>query len=168
MKHWTTIDGRLSEAEGYQLAALATGRAVLEIGPYLGRSTVAMASTARAVLAVDWHQGHPPGRAIPRYSTLTPFLRNLAEAGAANVVPVVARSEEVGPLLADSSFGLVFIDGCHEYPSVLHDTRLALRVLARPGVIAWHDWEKPAVREAVAACDLEPAHFLDRLAWLFL
>jgi hypothetical protein len=37
-------------------------------------------------------------------------------------------------------FDFIFIDGDHSYDAVLRDTRLALTMLNRPGVIMWHDY----------------------------
>jgi predicted O-methyltransferase YrrM len=39
----------------------------------------------------------------------------------------------------------VFIDGDHSRNAVLHDSRLARRLVRRGGVIVWHDYTNPAV-----------------------
>jgi hypothetical protein len=39
----------------------------------------------------------------------------------------------------------VFIDGDHSRDAVLHDSRLARRLIRRGGVIVWHDFGNPAV-----------------------
>lgn len=47
-------------------------------------------------------------------------------------------------------FDMVFIDGCHHYKYVKHDTKMALRNLKSGGVIVWHDYGAvPDVSKAV-------------------
>lgn len=40
----------------------------------------------------------------------------------------------------DARFDMIFIDGNHFLPHVLEDSMLALRLLASPGVVIWHDY----------------------------
>jgi predicted O-methyltransferase YrrM len=40
----------------------------------------------------------------------------------------------------DARFDMIFIDGNHFLPHVLDDSLLALRLLASPGVVVWHDY----------------------------
>jgi predicted O-methyltransferase YrrM len=44
----------------------------------------------------------------------------------------------------------VFIDGDHSEAAVLHESRLAFRLLRRPGIIVWHDYQNPAVEVTTA------------------
>ena len=37
-------------------------------------------------------------------------------------------------------YDFVFIDGGHDYETVLHDTELAVAVVTHGGIIAWHDY----------------------------
>jgi predicted O-methyltransferase YrrM len=46
----------------------------------------------------------------------------------------------------------VFIDGDHSEQAVLHESRLARRLVRKGGVIIWHDYQNPAV-EVTAALD---------------
>jgi predicted O-methyltransferase YrrM len=46
----------------------------------------------------------------------------------------------------------VFIDGDHSEHAVLHESRLARRLVRAPGLIAWHDYSNPAV-EVTRALD---------------
>lgn len=140
------VRGWLHDYEGEALAALAAGLDVLEIGTYCGRSAVCLAQTARSVHAVDWHRGDP-GAGFGW--TLDECAANLRRYGVADrVVLHVGRSDAVCPLLAAGAFGLAFIDGAHDAASVAADTRHALRLLRPGGLIAYHDWDLVAVREA--------------------
>jgi hypothetical protein len=97
---------RFDEAEC--LAALASGQTVLEVGSFLGRSTVAMARTAALVVAVDHHRGSPEHQPDARHyrddtrdladpshvDTAAQFLSNLTRFGVRDrVMPIFAPSE---------------------------------------------------------------------------
>jgi predicted O-methyltransferase YrrM len=44
----------------------------------------------------------------------------------------------------------VFIDGDHSEAAVLHESRLARRLLRPGGIIVWHDYQNPAVEVTLA------------------
>jgi predicted O-methyltransferase YrrM len=48
----------------------------------------------------------------------------------------------------------VFIDGDHSEAAVLHESRMARRLLRRPGIIVWHDWTNPNVQVTQALTQL--------------
>ena len=130
-------EGWLTEAEAAALADLAKDRVVLEIGSWLGRSTVCMARTAKLVVAVDHHHGPPyDGEG----STLNRFLANLWREQITNVIPFLADSGRALPFLR-REFGLVFIDGGHEMPEVIRDGLLAWECIVDGGSLAFHDYE---------------------------
>jgi SAM-dependent methyltransferase len=147
------VGGWLTEAEGRELERLAEGRRVLEVGSYLGRSTVCLARTAAHVVAVDPFDG----RATPApRATFDAFLANLRRYGVeAKVRPRVGTFAEVAPdHLAPGYFDLVFIDADHRREAVTEDIRLALPLLAPGGLLAFHDYGRPkdpGVRQAVDA-----------------
>ena len=76
------VDSTISEAEGRALAELARDRIVLELGAWLGRSTVCMGQTAAQLVSVDWHRGdeHAGNR-----STLPGFVQSLDRYGLAGI-----------------------------------------------------------------------------------
>lgn len=127
---------------------------MLEIGSFKGRSTIAMARTASLVVAVDCHEGD---KDVGAAWTLPEFATNVRDYGlSSKVIAVVGRSEEIGPYLR-GPFDLVFIDGSHHDLAVEHDTNLAVRLTTTGGVIVWHDWDMPSVRNGAArALDGEP------------
>ncbi len=129
------VEGWLLQSEGRALADLATGKKVLEVGSYCGRSTVCMAQTADVVYSIDPHDG----RATPRpKGTFDTLHDNLARYGLRNVKTMVGTLDEMADLLPD--FDLVFIDGAHDYESVMSDIRHARTILAPDGLIAFHDY----------------------------
>lgn len=148
-------DGWLWDSEAKKLARLARGLTVLELGAWKGRSTVALASTARYVVSVDRHQGIPDvdGDSLPDYIANVRALPNVAM--------VVASFEEFVPLLGH--FDLVYVDGEHTPEPVARDAHLAVD-RARE-MVAFHDWDLETVREgASAAFDREPDALVGSLA----
>lgn len=120
------------------LSDLARGKLVLEIGSWLGRSTVAMARTALVVVAVDPHTG-PPYRA--EGSTFAEFQDNLRRCDVADrVVPIVAGFERAAQHLPRGYFDLAFIDAAHDYESVIRDGRYAWSCVRAGGILAFHDY----------------------------
>lgn len=160
--HWTEVPGWLTKAEGDQLRELARGKRVLELGSYLGRSTVAMAEVALEVVSLDWHGGDDgTGPA----NTLASFRANLASLAVAEFVTVmVGRIEDRSHELDDHSFDLVFIDSAHDERSVERDTAVARRVVKPGGVIAYHDWQYPSVQRGSGISGR--VHLVDSLAWI--
>jgi predicted O-methyltransferase YrrM len=129
------ISGWLTVLEGTSLAELATGKHVLEIGSYCGRSTICMAQTALSVWSVDPHDG----RATPNErDTYAEFLANVARYGLTNVNSV--RGVVHAGLEFPCKFGLVFVDGDHTLPAVRNDIAIALSLLDVDGRIAFHDY----------------------------
>ena len=140
--------GWLTEAEGRELARLAEGKAVIELGSYCGRSTVCLARTARGVTAVDTFDGR--GTPMPG-DTLPTFLANIERHRVADRV-TVCRGEAASLLPSlPPVFELAFVDAAHDYESVRRDAGLAARVLRPGGLLAFHDYgaRDPGVTAAV-------------------
>lgn len=132
------IESSLTEAEGRTLAELANGKIVLELGAWLGRSTVCLAQTAARLYSVDWHRGDEHAGLAP---TLAPYLRNLNRYGLFDrVIPIIGRFEDVLPALGYAHFDGVFLDGFHTYEAVLSDADQARRLVAPGGWMAFHDY----------------------------
>ena len=147
--------GWLTDDEASALAELSQDKVVLELGAWKGRSTTAIASTAKHVVSVDWHHGDPDSGAG---DTLTEYMTNVR--ALPNVTIIIGRFETVLPLLAPV-FDLVFVDGAHDYQSVLRDARLAVSV---GSMVAFHDHNQPPVAQAVSAAGLAPVRVTDSLA----
>lgn len=141
------IRGWLLPSEGKRLAELAAGKRVLEIGSYCGLSTVCIGRTAKHVTALDYFDGR--GTPEPR-DTLGEFTKNLSRYGIADKVEIESDPSSYFPV-ADSK-DLVFIDGAHDYESVVDDIAIARESLAPGGLIVLHDYKHPShpgVTEAV-------------------
>lgn len=141
------IDGWLTDAEGQWLfeAARASRADIVEIGSWKGRSTVWLAHGSRQgacapVHAIDPHLGSEEHRALIGPSgTFAEFRRNVARAGADELVrPIVALSSEAVQGWS-APIGLLFVDGSHAYEHVREDLRAWLPFVVEGGWVAVHD-----------------------------
>ena len=151
--------GFMPDDEGAALYAAARDAIpgpLLEVGSYLGKSTLYLAAAARerggVVVTVDHHRGseeHQPGweyhdpslvdPEIGRLDTLPHFRRTIACAGAEDVVvAVITRSETLAPLWT-TPLALLFLDGSHTEESARRDQDAWVAKLAVGGTLAIHD-----------------------------
>jgi glycosyltransferase involved in cell wall biosynthesis len=149
------IDGWL-EVDEAELLVAAAARALLafepphhivEVGSYLGRGTVVLATVARLlacetaiVHAIDPHDGILGTRDAPVIvePSFDAFERNIEAAGLRDVVRTIRRrANEVAP---PAPVSLLVIDGLHDYPSVAADF-FAFEAALRPdALVAFHDY----------------------------
>ena len=130
--------------EAIALAALAEDKDVLELGAFLGFSTVVLASVAKRVWSVDWHGGDAHAGAA---DTWAGYTANLAAYGVEDRVEAChGRFEDEVPKLAAAGVVVdgAFIDGQHDEESVRRDLALALTLVRPGGFIAWHDYGRDA------------------------
>lgn len=150
-----TIQGWLSDEEAELLIAatelalrvLPEPHVIVEVGSYCGRSTVVLASSAKAlsgqarVYAIDPHGGEvgAADTGVQRTSpTFERFSENLAGAGVADVVEPIRRcsfeTEWNRPI------SLLLVDGLHDYGNVARDFRHFESWLVDGALIAFHDY----------------------------
>jgi predicted O-methyltransferase YrrM len=139
------IPTAVTAAEAARLASLASGGDVLELGAWLGFSTVILAQAARRVTSVDWHQGDASLTAMGEgeASTWEAYRANLARYGVASKVDARrGRFAEVLPALQKQGalFDGVFIDAQHDAAAVQADLELALPLVRPGGWVAFHDY----------------------------
>jgi predicted O-methyltransferase YrrM len=133
-----TIPGEITHVEGvllYNLARQAPkGGVIVEIGSYLGKSTVFLA------------QGSKDGSQLPVYAidphvfgTKNQFMKNLENTGMAEIViPLCVESVVAAPSIK-SNIALLFIDGLHSLTGCMADVGLYFPKVLNGGVIAMHD-----------------------------
>ena len=137
----------MSEAELTWLAEQAASHVwIVEIGSYKGRSTRALAdNTHGTVIAIDDFKG-PREIEVNRNGILEEYRRNTNSCR--NLITLVQdhREQYIGP-----GPDMVFIDGAHDYESVLADIIHWSRLLQVGGLICGHDYGTnwPGVDRAV-------------------
>lgn len=138
------IDGWLHPEEGKSLAELCRGKRVLEIGSYCGLSTVCIARTAKHVTAVDYFDGR--GTPLPQ-DTEERFRQNITRYGLQDKV-AISHPEDALPGMYD----VAFIDGAHDYESVLADIEKARSVLTPGGLLLFHDYAQGECTQNPGVC----------------
>jgi SAM-dependent methyltransferase len=153
----TSIPGWMSVAELTWLSEQAKRhRRIVEVGSFMGRSTVALAETLGIVYAVDTFQGSEEHRGFlscaPPYFLLEKFRANLRpEIESGKVRMIVAKSVDAGRSMLETP-DMVFIDGAHDFKSLMHDILTWRRILVPDGLLCGHDYENgtsPDIGQAV-------------------
>ena len=156
------IHTSVTPAEAAELARLADGQPVLEVGAAYGYSAVVMALGGAAhITSVDPHTW---------LNSRGVMVANLAAYGVSGRVAIVGHYsyDHLPALAADGAlFGLVFIDGDHAEAMVEYDLVWAGKLLAPGGVLACHDYGEdtcPGVRAAIDRILGPPPRLVDTLA----
>lgn len=137
---------------------------IIEIGSWLGKSTLFMAShlpEGGRIYAVDhWHGSpeHQPGQHAHHKAMgylFHQFLSNVIHRGLADkVVPIRMESGEAAAALAVEP-DLIYFDGAHDYSSVKRDLNLWLPHASEKTILCGDDWRWPTVRRAVTEFAIE-------------
>jgi predicted O-methyltransferase YrrM len=154
----SSISGLSKESELEILCALAqgmpTGAKVVEIGSWLGRSTVAIYDALphdARLWAVDTFAGDDDIRDlfgdIDSADIRAQFDRNTA--GCERLEVLQADSVEGSSHFAAGSLDWVYIDADHSYRSVIADIRAWGPKLKPGGLISGHDYGRAGVADAV-------------------
>lgn len=129
---------------------------VIEIGSFLGRSTAFFAERVDIVTAIDpfliWDEGARNGDAIAHGGRdfYNKFRRNMEECGVQHKVSDIRMmSKDAAACYPHLKADLVFIDGSHDYDSVLQDINLWRQRANK--YIAGDDFDEnwPGVKKAV-------------------
>lgn len=151
--------GRTNAAALFDAVLQQKPRTIVEIGSFLGRSTVLLALAAKrtgvesVVVAVDPHTGDR--QQLERLGTntlpsLALFQEHCRAAGVADIIrPVVATSEDAAKDWC-GDIDLLYVDGWHSYDAVIEDGRAWLPYLVPSGMAIFDDYVAyPEVSRAV-------------------
>lgn len=165
--NYEQIPGWFDYSEVYDraIAQAANGAVFVEVGAYLGRSSVYLASRIKRsrksirVYVVDLWDGwfyddYRPQTPMPESSDVFwHFIRNVRRAGVEDVLyPLRMPSEKASSLFEDGTVDFVFLDADHGYEAVRRDLRCWFPKVKRRGLLGGHDYvreEYPGVRRAV-------------------
>lgn len=148
------IEGWMDPEELEWLADEARSHScIIEIGSYLGRSTMALAdNTKGCVFAVDNFLGPTDGCEVPDRDTIFErFSENLKEhLIIGKVLPVIEDHVKVDPKEFPVP-DMIFIDGDHSYESVKRDIEKWEPILGPEGLLCGHDldYRFPGVEQAL-------------------
>lgn len=157
------IPSAVTERECGRLGELAEGRRVLEVGSYLGRSTIALASTAEVVHTIDLHPPDPAVREVE--STLPLFLEHLDRYELRHKVVVhFGFTQETLPALREDWFEVAFLDAQHQREPVEEDLELILPHLASGAIVAFHDYGLAGIEHGGRWDDFHVTEVVDEFA----
>ncbi|HEY7328110.1 MAG TPA: class I SAM-dependent methyltransferase [Gemmataceae bacterium] len=173
MDHYEQIPGWFDFADIYDqiIARARDGAVFVEVGAYLGRSSLYLASRIRAsgkkirIYAVDlwdgWLYDDFSEHSDEEYNsenwpelqdTFWHFIRNVRHAGVEDVIyPLKMPSEQAASLFEDGTLDFVFLDADHSYEAVRRDLEAWFPKVKRRGVLGGHDYlhpDFPGVRRA--------------------
>ncbi len=152
------IDGFLTNREGqllYSAAAACQGKGVIvEIGSWKGKSTIWLAQGVKdskqktLIYAIDPHTGSPEHQKDnTKVWTFDIFQKNINNAGVAGIIHPIIKTSADAIEHIKNPIELLFIDGAHEYESVLEDYTLYRPLVIDGGFIAFHDTPWPGVEQ---------------------
>jgi len=118
-------------------------KTALEIGVYQGVSSIIFSSKFKKVYAVDpWKSGYDSSDQSSKDDLEACFLnfKNECSQFYNNIEILRKTSEEASHLFEDESLDFVYIDGNHQYDSVVQDIKLWLPKIKKDGYIGGHDY----------------------------
>lgn len=120
---------------------------MLELGCHQGVSTELFAAYAKKVYTID----------------VQPCPKRLREMH--NVDHLQGRFEEIVPMFKECSFDFIYIDGAHDYESVVRDIELCLPLLKEGAPIGGHDYYTEVQRSVKKCFKTRPKIFRDS-SWI--
>lgn len=158
LKIVSAIDGQISMCEVEVLMGLATnlafGNAIVEVGSYRGRSTIAMAlgslrGRKNKVYAIDPHVNFVGVLgAVFGPQDLKAFYENIVTTKVGEIVYVVSLpSANAAKAWETINIELLFIDGDHSYEGVRTDFESWIPYVIKNGIIAFHDYQVSGVSQ---------------------
>jgi hypothetical protein len=149
-----SIPGWMSAGDLRVIAAAAarvpSGGTIVEIGPFLGRSSYAISTAAKPGVVVyvvdswnwlpnDYGPEMPGGPIDPRADAEALFVEYTA--GCRNIVRIKGLSPEAHPPPPERGFDFVFIDGDHLSPGFDRDVEFYFSNLAADGILMGDDYD---------------------------
>ncbi|NBX92240.1 MAG: class I SAM-dependent methyltransferase [Proteobacteria bacterium] len=162
-KKITFLEGLLSKVEGWFspkqcgelflqiISNVKSGSNIVEIGSWKGRSSI-FASHAASICqsqlyCVDTWRGNE-GEGINHSTVLQAakqdifkeFERNIERYGCKNVIVCKGNSSDIAAQWKTGAIDFLFIDGSHDYESVLKDLNAWIPHLKKGGIVCGDDW----------------------------
>lgn len=147
------IGSAVSTLECDKLAELAAGKTCLEIGGFLGRSSVVIGQVAHEFHSVDWHRGESiKEKDTHLVDSLPAWVENMRRFDLLDkTVLHMGTSDLVLPSLRPGWFEFAFVDGDHRYENVRRELAYLSIILRPESKVMLHDytWEELGVQQAV-------------------
>ena len=136
---------------------------MIEIGSYLGESTITFSNNFKSVISIDpFIEDYDPNDATcyhaPLNKVFDQFKKNISEIS--NIYHIRETSDDAFYKLPKQQYFLVYIDGLHTYEQVKQDIANYRKLIPAGGFICGHDystnWQgvKDAIDEAFGSPDM--------------
>ncbi len=130
------------------------GAKFLEIGCYLGRSTIYLAELIKEsgkeikIHVIDTFIGE--GNTVDEEIFIDKFKENIRKCGVEDVIEIHhGTSDEMVTEFEDGFFDFIYVDGLHTYDGVKSDINNYLPKIKNDKIFAGHDYQYDPVRSAV-------------------
>lgn len=147
-----------------------TDQTMIEIGSFIGESTIIFAGHFKEVIAIDpFMDNYDPedmtcqfkfSEVYEEYKTRTsPF---------SNIKTIVKTSDDAVEDLKQDKYDFIYIDGIHQYENVLRDIQTYLPLVKEGGIIGGHDYGGPwkGVEKAVDEVFGKPDKVFKDTSWI--
>lgn len=120
------------------LAKRFANTSFFEIGTYRGETTVNIASVAEKCLTLNLSKQEIMNLGLSeKYADLHEFFSH----GKENIKHIKGNSKEINFDKFNQKFDLIFIDGGHDYETVLSDTKNVFNhLIHEKSIVVWHDF----------------------------
>lgn len=131
-------------------SAASPGCKFLEVGSWLGHSTIILAKVAQKhgglLFCIDWWKGSPGIDLFDiasKEDIFSVFWSKICKEGLEDIViPIRSRSDVAATIIKENNFNLVFIDADHRYDAISADIKLYAPFVRRNnGIFCGHDCE---------------------------
>ncbi len=145
------VNGWLTPKEGQflydQANLLKKTDSAVEIGSFLGRSTVCLASAHDKIYSIDPHIGSPKHlEPLGIADTFTGLQQNLKKRGLEGRVTLIKKMSNEALVDWPEPVSLAFVDGSHYYDDVKQDFENLIEKMTPGSVMAFHDsWHMSGV-----------------------
>ena len=125
---------------------------MLEIGSYVGESTIQFAKHFKQVVSIDpylenYDESDLTCRAWPLSWAYKAFINNTINFS--NIKSIRLTSDEALDVVSKYKWDFVYIDGLHTYDGVHNDIKKYKELILPGGFLAGHDYEFDSVKRAV-------------------
>ena len=120
-----------------------SNKTMIEIGSFVGESTVLFARSFKEVIAIDpflpnYDDKDPTSYLFEFNNVYDTYMERIKPSS--NITTVVAKSDEAANDFQEQQFDFIYIDGLHTYDGVKKDIINYLPLVKKGGVIGGHDY----------------------------
>ena len=145
-------------------------KTMIEIGSFIGESTVIFAEHFKKVIAIDpFMDNYDPEDPTCQFNFRDVFMEYKRRTGGyVNIETLIKTSDDALSDFAGQKFDFIYIDGMHQYQNVLDDIKNYLPLVKEGGIIGGHDYGGPwrGVKQAVDEVFGQPDKVFKDTSWI--